>query len=252
MNTKENATKEIIHFLHSDEETLLLTGTHQNVKHTLALECVLSFYPSSTLLFRTGNRNFEDFLSPVIKINQRFKSGFPYKLMNNHVLYLDTVNPASWSKTPTSIDVAIVYPINALNEIEGDRVVNDIIRRKAKKTLLVSCTDNKTYDWTEQYQPTKVVYDAEAERPSYHQEMLKITDKKNAPFFVHNLPQYAKSTPHEYLVKILCRNCGSTRWARMNTPFTGKTAMREANFGELEAICLKCGYRATDNYNWSR
>lgn len=253
MNTKENAIIELNYFLKSDDQTLLLTGTHQVAKHVLALQIVFASCSQSKILFRTGSsRDYEDYLSPVMRVNKRLKSGTAYPVGSGNILYLDTINSASWGKTPRSIDIGIVYPIDVLNEKEGDMVVHDFLRRGVRKIILVSWTDNKDYAWVEQFNPKKVLYDAEAERPEYHREVTKYTTTKSKPSFVYNLPKYASSTPHEYLVRILCRNCNKTRWAKMNKTFTGMTAIRQAKFGEIEANCLMCGYRATDNYNWSR
>ena len=253
MNTKEKAITDLIDFLKTEDQVLLFTGTHQNVKHVLAFQAVLLMPNPYTILFRTGNaRDYETYLSSILKFTNRPKSGTKYSLRSGQKLYLDTINSASWSKTPRSIDLAIVYPIDVVDEREGDRIVNDLIGRKAEKIILVSWTDNKKYSWAEQFNPRKVIYDAEAERPEYHNEMLKLTARHSVPSFVHNLPQYAESTPHEYLIRILCRDCHKTRWAKMNKPFTGITAIKKAGFGEIEALCLKCGYRATDSYNWSR
>ena len=73
MNTKEKATQGISDFLRSDSKVLLLTGTHQNEKHSLALSLILSEYPSpASILFRVNHSmHIRSFLLPVIVLVQR-------------------------------------------------------------------------------------------------------------------------------------------------------------------------------------
>ena len=73
------------------------------------------------------------------------------------------------------------------------------------------------------------------------------------PTITKKLPRYAQSTPDEFLVRVSCRGgCRGTTWARLNLPYPGKSAIRKAPFGKYRATCLKCGYEASDNYNWYR
>ena len=254
MNTKEKATEEILSFLDSDEQVLLMTGTYQNRKHVLAMQLIFSYFPPpATILFRAGHAdNFETYLRPIITLHSRPKTGKSIRIREGYNLYVDTINPKSWQSTPRNIDLAVVYPLDVLDEDNGDDCVQDLLRRNPRKILLISWTDNKDFNWVEQFNPRHVIYDAEAERPDYHRRMLELTSEKSKPKFVWNLPQYAKSIDPAFLIKIWCRNCNKSRWARLNRPFPGKTALHNAQLGEYEAICLKCGYRATDNYNWSR
>ena len=68
-----------------------------------------------------------------------------------------------------------------------------------------------------------------------------------------NCPKYAQSVPVKYLIQILCKGqCNSERWARLNKPYPGKLALKNAKNGEYRATCLKCGYVALDNHNWHR
>jgi hypothetical protein len=67
------------------------------------------------------------------------------------------------------------------------------------------------------------------------------------------LPQYAQSANRNRVIKILCRGrCGQTRWAEMNGNFPGDAVLGAAQLETYRAVCLKCGYAATDNYNWMR
>ena len=91
MNTRESAKRAIIHFLESDSKYLLLTGTHQNKKHRLALSIIFSHSPTpQRVLFRANSMG---------KI-QRFLPGLPaYKTgrfipMESHYLAIDTIKSA--------------------------------------------------------------------------------------------------------------------------------------------------------------
>lgn len=113
MNTKEKAAQEIIDFIHSNNKVLLLTGTHQNEKHVLAISLILSEYPApATILFRTNHSNNTSmFLSSVLTLKTKPKTGKPINLQGSYSLYVDTINQMSWKSSPSEIDVAVVYPV---------------------------------------------------------------------------------------------------------------------------------------------
>lgn len=257
MNTRKIAIESILSFLQTEERVLLLTGTHQNEKHILALSTVLSQYKTpATVLFRTNSMsNVEDFLSPVIRIVKKPRTGVPMPIVGGYNLYVDTINPASWRATPHEIDVSLVYPLDSLDYERGDYCVQDLLQhRGSKKVFLISWTDNVDFDWVEQFNPVHTVFDAEEERPDYHQRMLDYLASIQAPRqLTEKLPAYANSIPEKYLIKILCRGkCSRGRWAVLNLPYPGKSALRSAAFGTYRGKCLVCGYEATDNYNWYR
>lgn len=255
MNTKEKALRSILSFFRSQDKVLLLTGTHQNKKHILALSAILSQYPSpATILFRANNMNLiKHFLSPILKLKKNPKTGVPTNIEGGYRFYVDTINPRSWRSSPSNIDIAVVYPIDSLGYEEGDDCVQDLIRRNAKKIFLVSWTDNKDFSWTEQFNPVHIVYDAEEKDPEYHKRMKEYVSSVSPKQILKGLPNYTKSTPDKYLIQILCRGkCRCTRWARLNKAYPGKSALKSAEMGEYRATCLKCGYEATDNYNWFR
>jgi hypothetical protein len=255
MNTRKQAEEKIAFFLRSDRRFLQLTGTHQNRKHLLALELVLSHYPSpATVLFRANHvRNIESFLSPLMKLPKSPRPGTQFNIQGGYMLYFDTINPASWRSSPKGIDAAILYPLDSLNPDEGDDCVQDLVRRNTKKVFLVSWTDNRDFSWTNQFDPVQVIYDAEEEDPDYHKRMMELLSSTEPERIFQKKPDYAESTQDIYLVKILCRGrCNSTRWAKLNKPYPGKSALRAAQMGEYRATCLSCGYVASDNYNWFR
>ncbi|GFZ73582.1 Unknown protein sequence [Pseudomonas amygdali pv. eriobotryae] len=70
--------------------------------------------------------------------------------------------------------------------------------------------------------------------------------------YVGRLPSYASDADRSRLVSILCRDCRKIRWAALNRPFPGFERLKAAGMSEYRAACLKCGYSAMDNYNWSR
>jgi len=250
MNTKEKAAQEILDFLRSDNKVLLLTGTYQNEKHSLALLLILSEYPSpANILFRANHsRNIKMFLS-VLNLRKNPKTGKPIKISGGYNLYIDTINQMSWNSSPSHIDIAVVYPVGSLGESKGDDCVQDLIRRNAKKIVLVSCIDNKDISWVEQFNPVKVIYDSEEVDPEYHARTQEIVSNY-VPQPISGLPEYAKNIPSEYLIQLYCKGCNSGRWAKLNKPYPGKTALKNAPIGEYTANCLKCGYENVDNYNW--
>ncbi len=254
MNTKEKATQNVLSFIRSDKKFLLLTGTYQNKKHVLALSLILSQYPSpATILFRANHTmHISDFLSPILDLTKEPKVGIPINIQGGHKLFVDTINPRSWYSSPPNIDVAIVYPLDSLGYDDGDNCVQDFLRKNAKKIFLVSWTDNKDFGWTDQFSPVHIIYDAEEEDPKYHKRMLELLSSASPRTISKKLPDYARSTPDKYLIRILCRRCNRTRWARLNAPYPGKSALSSARMGQYRATCLMCDYEATDNYNWFR
>jgi hypothetical protein len=246
MNIKDKAINKIIEFLNSDSKFLLLTGTHQNKKHLLALSVIFNYSPSpQKVLFRANSmQNISTFLPG----KRSYKTG-EFVREDKHYLAVDTINPTSWRATP-KVDIAVIYPIDSLTTTTADENIEDLInRRSAKKIILVSWTDNKDIYWAKRLEPVEVVYDAEEEDLEYHKrvEGHTVTVRREQ---IPNLPEYAKGTPPEYLTKLHCYRCGSSRWARLNKRYPGKSVLHQASYGEYKATCLKCGYEATDNYKW--
>jgi len=66
------------------------------------------------------------------------------------------------------------------------------------------------------------------------------------------LPAYAQGATSAKLIQILCRGkCGDTRWAELNGEYPGRQELK-SGAGPTRATCLKCGYIASDYYNWGR
>lgn len=247
MNTKADAIAGIQSFLKSSSRILLLTGTYQNMKHVLLLKQVLTLSQPVSVLFRANSReHIEQFLNPV-GIQKVPEGGARF---GTHRVYGDTINTRSWQSSPAQVDVAVVYPADSLDARSGPVCVEDLMRR-AQKVCLVSWTDNKDLGWTSPFNPVRLVYDAEEERPDYHKTMLSHTAGASRQSFP-GLPEYAQSTPAEFLVKIYCDTCAYNRWARLNKPYPGDDALKAASMGEYIATCLMCRAEALDNYNWGR
>jgi len=175
MNNKESALKNIVSFLKSEEKYFLLNGTNQYKKHPLILAAIIvSAPPNSTILFRVNHKShIKDFLSSLINLTKNPQPGKPINVDGKN-LYVDTINSASWGKTPRKIDYAVIYPIDSLDSKTGDENLTDIKNRDPKKTFMVTWTDNKDMSWTNSYNPTIITYDAEEEDPDYHNRVASL------------------------------------------------------------------------------
>lgn len=175
MNNKTNAINNIEEFLRSEERGMLLTGTHQNKKHTLILAALSELKNKATILFRVnGMDNVGSFLN---NHDRRYETGHGYRLGVGEV-YIDSINSASWNKTPHHVDYAILYPIDSVCRMKNkDRVISDLLKRVEKKIFFVSWTDVHDYSWLDPNVDRKVVYDAEEEDPAYHERVIKLLNK---------------------------------------------------------------------------
>jgi|GEM_PF-1249842 len=254
MNTIDKARDELIKFIQSDKKIALFTGTNQNKKHILALSLIFNHYSNSNLLFRANSvDNLSIFLSPIFSGDlSKYIKNREIPLNNgSSTLYLDTINKRTWSSSPHSVDVSIFYPIDSVKAEDGTECVNNLIKLTKSKIFLISWTDNEDFSWTNQYNPIRIIYDAEEERPEYHQEIKNIIEQsKNTQKFKETTPSYAQSTEENYQITIFCRKCQKNRKAKLNKPFPGLNIIKSANHGEYEATCLFCGNTCTDNYNW--
>jgi hypothetical protein len=63
------------------------------------------------------------------------------------------------------------------------------------------------------------------------------------------IPKYAQHVPQNLLVRCLCRGkCGKLMYAKASK--SDWTRQGPTMDPAIFAICLRCGYRATDEYNW--
>lgn len=253
MNNRERADDGIAKFLSSERKVLLLTGTHQYQKHVLALRVVLRDFPApATILFRTVHSNsYNEFLAPILDLKKKLKAGVATPVTSGHQLYVDTINRSTWRSGVRHVDVAVLYPIDACSPDAGTEAVADLqYSRGARKVLLITWTDNRDIAWVEHYSPTRVIYDAEEERPDYHERVNEHLRPAPATAHLSRVPKYAVSTPSNLLIRIRCTRCNSSRYARLNQPYPGLPDLCRAERGLYVARCLKCGEEARDNYGW--
>jgi hypothetical protein len=64
------------------------------------------------------------------------------------------------------------------------------------------------------------------------------------------LPKYAQGVSSSLLVRYTCKGrCQSGAYGKVSLP-DWETADKSTN--DVYVVCLKCGVRATDHYNWAR
>lgn len=171
MNTKQAAIEQLHAFFTSADKFLFFNGTYQGEKHPLAISAASQFTTKpSTILFRSNHTHHTGEYLQAVGIQKPPKPGGFIRL-NSHLLRVDTINRRSWTKTPRQIDIAIVYPIDSLDADKGRECVQDLVGRDANKICLVTWTDNRDFSWVEKLNPVRITYDAEAERPDYHQRV---------------------------------------------------------------------------------
>jgi len=248
-NDFQSAVGEVARFLQSEALVAVVRGTHQNKKHTLVLDCAL--VDTSTtfrILFRVNSRRDADDFRRGVGFSRAPGAGssLSYK---GHRLYVDTINPRSWRDSPSPIDIGVVYPLDSLDADSGSVCVDDLKRRGATKIFLVTCTDNFDLTWVTSYDPYWITYDAEDEDPAYHQRVKDVTAEQGLSHHP-KVPAYASREDTRYLVRHYCDRCRMSRLARLNKPYPGIRNLHDAQMGEYEATCLKCGCVALDNYNW--
>ena len=154
MNNRENLKKDIIEFIQSDDEKIMLiTGTHQFEKHMEVL--------------RTLNQNVQDGLKSA-KLNTRIKVG-------NLRMYIDTINKKSWRNE--RYNVSILYPVDSIcrkKDEQRKEILDDLIRNTVHKVFIVSWTDSYDYSWLDEFGIDRtVVFDAEEEDSAYHGRVIE-------------------------------------------------------------------------------
>ncbi|WP_062353383.1 hypothetical protein [Bacillus kwashiorkori] len=177
MNTREKARGEIIEFIKSEgEKCTLLTGTFQNEKHPLVLRTINELLEGCSILFRANSmQNLGSFFN---NHSTNFKTGVAYKLGKSR-MYIDTINPMTWKKSPHNLDIAVVYPFDSVTKNNSKkRIMDDLFTyRDIQKIFLVSWTDTHDFSWAEEYIDRKIVFDAEEEDPEYHERMIDYLSK---------------------------------------------------------------------------
>jgi hypothetical protein len=186
-NNKENAVKELIEFINSDEKVILIKGTHQYEKHSLVLKLLTHSKDFKKGLVRSNSlQNIPTFLGHAgFKglLGKRFAAGTPYNL-NGTIVYFDSLfTRSTWGKSPIELDFAMIYPMDSFCESKKDlkdELLDDILRWKnIKKIFIVTWTDLRhDYQWLNEYVDRTVIFDAEDEDPEYHQRVLDLKNNR--------------------------------------------------------------------------
>lgn len=173
MNNRENLKKEIIEFIKSDnEKIMLITGTHQYEKHMEVLRTLNENVQDGVkVLFRiNGANNIDNIFERKLKsakLNTRIKVG-------NLRLYIDTINRRTWKNE--RYNVSVVYPVDSICRMKSEQrkeVISNIIRNTVNKVFVVSWTDSYDYSWLDEFGIDRtVVFDAEEEDPAYHGRVI--------------------------------------------------------------------------------
>ena len=174
MNNREILSKEIIKFIKSDDEKIMLiTGTHQYEKHMEVLRTLNQNVQAGVkVLFRiNGKDNIDSIFQSSLKsakLNTRIKVG-------NLRMYIDTINKKSWRNE--RYNVSILYPVDSIcrkKDEQRKEVLNDLIRNTVNKVFIVSWTDSYDYSWLDEFGIDRtVVFDAEEEDPAYHGRVIE-------------------------------------------------------------------------------
>lgn len=173
MNNRENLKREIIEFVKSDnEKIMLITGTHQYEKHMEVVRTLNENVQDGVkVLFRINGANnidniFEGKLKSA-KLNTRIKVG---KLR----LYIDTINSRTWKNE--KYNVSVIYPVDSICRMKSAQrkeVISNIISNTVNKVFIVSWTDSYDYSWLDEFGIDRtVVFDAEEEDTAYHERVI--------------------------------------------------------------------------------
>mgnify|MGYP005828836913 CR=1 FL=1 len=180
-NNRKNAIENLIEFIRSDEKVVLIKGTHQYEKHSLVMQ-LLDESDLNVGVFRSNSlQNISTFLGHAgykVPLNKRFSSGKGYRTGTTTFYFDSLFTKSTWSKSPTQMDFALVYPMDSFceqNQKTKDEFLYDILTRKSiKKIFIVTWTDIRHgYDWLTEYVDRTIIYDAEEEDPAYHQRVLE-------------------------------------------------------------------------------
>lgn len=180
MNGKDQAIKQIIEFLESDEKCMLITGTHQFEKHKLIMRILNKYYKNAHILFRVNSMD-NTTIPSFIGLKKKPAAGTSCKIGDNYYEFDSFNTRATWSKTSRKFDFAIVYPLDALCRSLKKEAIRDLFDYKnISKVFLCSWTDDLSYDYSkfEEFYSRHVIYDSQEEDPEYHQRLLDHLNKK--------------------------------------------------------------------------
>jgi hypothetical protein len=86
----------------------------------------------------------------------------------------------------------------------------------------------------------------------YVDNLFATSSEDNMVGYGGPLPGYARTANRNRVVRIMCRECGRTRWAEMDVDYPGEAVLRNSQANDFRARCLSCGKEANDSYNWYR
>ncbi|MBJ8054893.1 hypothetical protein JDS87_23815 [Bacillus cereus] len=156
MNNQEVASREIVEFLKSDtEKVMLIKGTNYFKKHALVLEIINENKSLKRGLFRsdTLERVSVFFKDADLEIpNGAGKPAGNTLLVENTVFSFDSFNKSTWKKTPSELDFALIYQIELFNrktnELKDDFINNILKEKSIDKIFIVSnLEDHGDYEW---------------------------------------------------------------------------------------------------------
>lgn len=122
-----------------------------------------TYYPTvAKVLFRV-NPGFDlaRELAPLFGPIRIGREGSAIHTLGKEQLFADTTDPDTWGPSPSQIDIAVVYPIKLLSQREGRCCIEDVIRRKADKVMMVTRGDSRHFRWTAAFTPVHVIWDAD-------------------------------------------------------------------------------------------
>ncbi|MGH1288665.1 hypothetical protein [Bacillus toyonensis] len=156
MNSQEVASREIIEFLESDtEKVMLVTGTNDYKKHSLVLEMINEDKSLKRGLFRTHRLESVSNFFGDAELKVPHNAGKPAgqtRLIENTFFSFDSFDKSTWGKTPSELDFALIYPIEVYNKKKSDLkeafIKNIVEEKNINKIFVVSNLDDRgDYEW---------------------------------------------------------------------------------------------------------
>ena len=180
MNGRQHAEQQIRDFIESDEQGMLLTGTHQFEKHKLIMAIIGTDYPNASVLFRIdGMGNTTN--PSLVGLSRQPKAGEVVRYLRCRYSFDATTRPSTWDQTVRPFSAAIVYPLDWMMKERKLEPLKELTRcRKISKVFYCSCKDFPEYDYSllEGLYQRHVVFDSEEENPEYHQRVLDSQKKR--------------------------------------------------------------------------
>lgn len=158
LSNQEVVSREIIEFLKSDtEKVMLIKGTNDFKKHALVLKMINENKSLKRGLFRTHRlKSFSIHFkqtNPEVPLNIGNQAG-ETQLVGDTFFSFDSFDESTWGKTPSKLDFALIYPIELYNKKANElkeAFINNILEEKSiNKIFIVSNVDDKgDYAWLE-------------------------------------------------------------------------------------------------------